>query len=101
LHVGRTRRYSDLDLDSVGLFQQEPSAGWGTVAQLTNPDYAARLFFGGPNNPNAGVTRGLLEIPGWRGMTVTQAAQAVQISAFPDAYAKWETSARAWLAQLS
>ncbi|WP_403025371.1 LysM peptidoglycan-binding domain-containing protein [Salinibacterium sp. GXW1014] len=89
------------DLDSVGLFQQRPSAGWGTVAQLTTPDYAARLFFGGPNNPNAGVTRGLLDIPGWRGMTVTQAAQAVQISAFPDAYAKWETSARAWLAQLS
>lgn len=88
------------DLDSVGLFQQRPSAGWGTVAQLTTPEYSARLFFGGPANPNAGVTRGLLDIPGWQGMTVTQAAQAVQISAFPDAYAKWETSARAWLAQL-
>ncbi|MCW4384266.1 LysM peptidoglycan-binding domain-containing protein [Salinibacterium sp. SYSU T00001] len=88
------------DLDSVGLFQQRPSAGWGTVSQLTTPDYAARLFFGGPSNPNAGITRGLLDIPGWQSMTVTQAAQAVQISAFPDAYAKWETSARAWLAQI-
>lgn len=88
------------DLDSVGLFQQRPSAGWGTVSQLTTPEHAARLFYGGPRNPNAGVTRGLLDIPGWRSMTVTQAAQAVQISAHPDAYAKWETSARAWLAQL-
>ncbi|TQL48161.1 LysM repeat protein [Homoserinimonas aerilata] len=88
------------DLDSVGLFQQRPTAGWGTVAQLTTPERSARLFFGGDQNPNKGVTRGLLEIPGWQSMTVTQAAQAVQISAYPDAYAKWETSARAWLAQL-
>lgn len=88
------------DLDSVGLFQQRPTAGWGTVAQLTTPERSARLFFGGETNPNKGVTRGLLEIPGWQSMTVTQAAQAVQISAYPDAYAKWETSARAWLAQL-
>ncbi len=88
------------DLDSVGLFQQRPSTGWGTPAQLTDPVYASRLFFGGPSNPNKGKTRGLLDISGWQNMTVTQAAQAVQISAFPNAYAKWETSARAWLAQL-
>ena len=88
------------DRDSVGLFQQRPSAGWGTVAQLENPTYAAELFFGGPSNPNKGRTRGLLDIPGWQSMTVTQAAQAVQISATPNAYAKWEASARAWLAQL-
>jgi LysM repeat protein len=88
------------DRDSVGLFQQRPSAGWGTVAQLTSPSYAAALFFGGPRNPNKGKTRGLLDIPGWQSLTVTQAAQAVQISATPTAYAKWETSARAWLAQL-
>lgn len=88
------------DLDSVGLFQQRPSAGWGSVQQLTTPEYSARLFYGGPGNPNAGNTRGLLDIPGWQSMTVTEAAQAVQISAFPDAYAKWETSARAWLAQI-
>jgi LysM repeat protein len=88
-------------LDSKGLFQQRPSSGWGTIEQLTDPTYASRLFFGGPSNPNRGVTRGLLEIPGWSSMTVTQAAQAVQISAYPDAYAKWETSARFWLADLS
>lgn len=88
------------DRDSVGLFQQRPSAGWGSVDQLTTPSYAARLFYGGPGNPNAGNTRGLLDIAGWQGMSVTQAAQRVQISAYPDAYAKWEASARAWLAQL-
>lgn len=88
------------DLDSVGLFQQRPTAGWGTVAQLTTPEHSARLFYGGPSNPNKGITRGLLEISGWQNMTVTQAAQAVQISAHPDAYAKWEGSARAWLAQI-
>lgn len=89
------------DRDSLGLFQQRPSTGWGTPAQVTDPVYSARLFFGGPTNPNRGVTRGLLEIPGWQSKTVTQAAQAVQISAFPDAYAKWEVSAWAWLDQLT
>ncbi len=88
------------DLDSVGLFQQRPSAGWGSVGQLTTPGYAAQLFYGGPSNPNAGYTRGLLDIPGWESMSVTQAAQRVQISAYPDAYAKWEASARSWLAEL-
>jgi LysM repeat protein len=88
------------DRDSVGLFQQRPSTGWGTVSQLTSPTYAAELFYGGPHNPNKGNTRGLLDIAGWQSMTVTQAAQAVQISGAPTAYAKWEASARAWLAQL-
>jgi LysM repeat protein len=89
------------DLDSRGLFQQRPSAGWGTPSQVTDPVYASRLFFGGPSNPNRGVTRGLLDIPGWQSMTVTQAAQAVQISAHPDAYAKWEASAWVWLDELT
>jgi len=88
-------------LDSLGLFQQRPSSGWGTAAQLTDPVHAAKLFYGGPSNPNKGVTRGLLEISGWQSMTVTQAAQKVQISAYPDAYAKWEASARFWLADLT
>ena len=87
-------------LDSVGLFQQRPSSGWGTVAQLTDPAHAAKLFYGGPSNPNKGITRGLLDISGWSALTVTQAAQKVQISAYPDAYAKWETSARFWLSEL-
>jgi LysM repeat protein len=88
------------DRDSLGLFQQRPSAGWGAPSQLLEPGYAARLFFGGPKNPNAANTRGLLDIPGWQSMTVSQAAQAVQFSAYPDAYAKWETGARAWLTDL-
>ncbi|MGZ0212435.1 MAG: LysM peptidoglycan-binding domain-containing protein [Actinomycetales bacterium] len=89
------------DRDSVGLFQQRPSSGWGTVSQLTTPSHAARLFYGGPSNPNKGMTRGLLDISGWQDMSLTRAAQAVQISGHPDAYAKWETSARSWLQELS
>ncbi len=84
------------DRDSVGLFQQRPSQGWGTVDQLTNPAEAARRFYGGPGVP----TMGLLDVPGWQSMSLTAAAQAVQISAYPDAYAKWETAAWSWLAEL-
>jgi len=89
------------DRDSVGLFQQRPSSGWGTSEQILDPAYSARLFFGGPANPNKGRTRGLLDIAGWQKMTLTEAAQRVQISAFPGAYAKWEPSAWAWLYDLS
>ncbi|XRA59944.1 LysM peptidoglycan-binding domain-containing protein [Clavibacter nebraskensis] len=88
------------DRDSIGLFQQRPSQGWGQPAQLNDPVYAARAFFGGSVNPNPGATRGLLDIAGWKSMTVTQAAQAVQYSAYPDAYAKWEASAWAWLDEI-
>jgi LysM repeat protein len=87
------------DRDSVGLFQQRPSQGWGQPSDLEDPVYASRAFFGGSVNPNSG-TRGLLDIPGWKSMTVTQAAQAVQYSAYPDAYAKWEPSAWAWLDEI-
>ncbi|MBO9577746.1 MAG: LysM peptidoglycan-binding domain-containing protein [Microbacteriaceae bacterium] len=85
------------DRDSVGLFQQRPSQGWGTVEQLTDPWESSRRFYGGPGVP----TRGLLDIAGWQGMPLTVAAQAVQNSAYPDAYAKWEASAGAWLGELS
>lgn len=88
------------DRDSLGLFQQRPSSGWGDEAQVMDPERATRAFFGGPVNPNPGITRGLLDIPGWEAMTLTQAAQAVQLSGHPDLYAKWETSARSWLADL-
>lgn len=91
------RNLSYGDRDSIGLFQQRPSTGWGTQAQILQPTYAARLFFGGPKNPNAANTRGLLDIPGWQAKSVTDAAQAVQLSGFPSAYAKWENSARSWL----
>ena len=88
------------DRDSVGLFQQRPSAGWGSVEQLTDPWHSARLFYGGASNPNAGYTSGLLDVPNWSSLPLTVAAQSVQISAFPDAYAKWESSAWTWLAEL-
>jgi len=88
------------DRDSLGLFQQRPSAGWGSPEQVMNPVRASLAFFGGASNPNPTVTRGLLDIAGWEAMTVTQAAQAVQISAYPDYYAKWQTSAEAWLSQI-
>ena len=88
------------DRDSLGLFQQRPSAGWGTPTQVTTPSHASRLFFGGHRNPNIGITRGLLDIPNWQRLTLTEAAQAVQRSAFPDAYAKWEKSATAWVKAL-
>ncbi|MCY7404440.1 MAG: LysM peptidoglycan-binding domain-containing protein [Cryobacterium sp.] len=88
------------DRDSLGLFQQRPSAGWGTPEQVMDPVWASLAFFGGTSNPNPNVTRGLLDIADWESMTVTQAAQAVQISAYPDYYAKWETSALAWVSQI-
>lgn len=88
------------DRDSVGLFQQRPSQGWGTVQQILDQNHAARAFFGGHVNPNPGKTIGLLNITGWQNMTLTQAAQAVQRSATPNAFAKWEESARAWYNEL-
>lgn len=88
------------DRDSLGLFQQRPSTGWGTPAQLRDPVHATKLFFGGATNPNTGKTRGLLDVRGWQSMSLTTAAQAVQYSAFPDAYAKWEAPATTWLATL-
>lgn len=69
------------DHDSVGLFQQR-EAGWGDVATRMDPRQSARLFYDA-----------LLAIPGWESMPLTRAAQLVQVSAFPDAYAKWEQAA--------
>lgn len=89
------------DRDSVGLFQQRPSSGWGTVSQLRDPRHATRAFFGGPNSPTPTNTRGLLDIDGWQNLSVTDAAQAVQRSAYPNAYAKWEVSAWNWLFDLT
>ncbi|MBQ1011077.1 C40 family peptidase [Micromonospora sp. M51] len=70
------------DHDSIGVFQQRPSQGWGTIAQLSEPAYQAGKFFDK-----------LQRVPGWQTMPLTQAAQAVQLSAFPDAYATWTDDA--------
>ena len=86
------------DRDSLGLFQQR--ANWGSVAERTDPVTSATFFYlGGSDVPDGVAEPGLLQIPGWQSMTVTEAAQAVQISAFPDAYAKWEDLARALAAE--
>lgn len=66
------------DRDSLGLFQQRPSQGWGTATQVRDPVQASTKFY-----------EELLSVSGWQSMTVTQAAQAVQQSGSPDAYAKW------------
>ncbi|GLZ62042.1 M23 family metallopeptidase [Micromonospora parva] len=65
------------DHDSLGLFQQRP--GWGSVAERLNPAYAARKFY-----------EKLLKVQGWQGRPLTVVAQRVQVSAYPDAYAKHE-----------
>ena len=72
------------DRDSLGLFQQRPSQGWGTAEQIMQPVYASTKFY-----------EALETVSGWESMTATQAAQAVQRSGYPDAYAKWEPLATA------
>lgn len=75
------------DRDSVGLFQQRTSQGWGSIEQIMDPRYSSRKFF-----------EALLKIKGRDQMGLAQAAQAVQRSAFPDAYAKWQDEAEAIVA---
>lgn len=87
------------DHDSVNPFQQRVS-GWGTVAELMNLDYSIKAFFGGPTGPNGGSPRGLLDVKGWESMAPGVAAQTVQVSAFPDAYDKWEPAAEQLIATL-
>ncbi|MGC5006446.1 NlpC/P60 family protein [Streptomyces sp. NBC_01762] len=70
------------DRDSLGLFQQRPSQGWGSAQQIRDPVYASEQFY-----------KHLLKVDGWQQMTVTQAAQAVQKSGLPDAYAQRENLA--------
>jgi len=78
------------DRDSAGLFQQRPSQGWGTYEQVTDPVYAATAFF-----------ERLEQQPNWTELSVTEAAQLVQRSAAPDAYAQWEPEARAFAGALT
>lgn len=89
------------DHDSLGLFQMRPASGWGTVAELMNPEYQARAFFGGPLGPNAGSPRGLLDIAGWRQLDPGEAAQSVEVSAYPDRYQNYEPVAESILVALT
>jgi hypothetical protein len=70
------------DRDSLGIFQMRPSMGWGTVAEVTNPPYQVNKFYDV-----------LLAVPGWDKRRPGEAAQAVERSAFPDRYHKWEPMA--------
>lgn len=88
------------DRDSLGLFQQRPSQGWGTAAQIVDADRSIRVFYGGAKDPNGRTTRGLLDVSGWQGMSFSGAAQTVQISAFPERYGQWEQQAYRWLETL-
>ncbi|WP_290713155.1 M23 family metallopeptidase, partial [Gordonia sp. UBA5067] len=89
------------DHDSLGLFQMRPQSGWGTVAELMDPTYQARAFFGGPTGPNYPSPRGLLDIPGWQQMDPGSAAQAVEVSAYPDRYRNYEPVAESILTALT
>jgi len=71
------------DLDSLGLFQQRPSQGWGTAAQILDPVHATNAFYDA-----------LTKISGYQSMAITQVAQQVQHSAFPQAYADHEQEGR-------
>jgi hypothetical protein len=78
LQESKLENRDDGDRDSVGLFQQRPSQGWGTPEKIKDPRYAADRFY-----------TALKKVKGWQKMRVTDAAQRVQRSAYPNAYEKW------------
>lgn len=78
------------DRDSIGLFQQRPSQGWGTIEEILDPVYSTHAFYDA-----------LVRIEGYETVEITEAAQAVQRSAFPDAYADHEADARALASALT
>ncbi len=77
------------DRDSLGLFQQRPSQGWGSVEQIMDPHYSIKKFYSA-----------LVKIKGYDSMVITEAAQKVQRSGFPGAYAQHEQDARALASSL-
>jgi hypothetical protein len=86
----KLRNLDEGDRDSLGLFQQRPSQGWGTPRQVTDPYYATNAFYDA-----------LVRIDGYEDMEITDAAQEVQRSAFPNAYAEHEADGRAIASALS
>jgi len=76
--------------DSLGLFQQRPSQGWGTEAQVMDPYHATNAFYDA-----------LVKIPGYESLEITDAAQRVQRSAYPLAYAQHEDMSRAFASGLT
>jgi hypothetical protein len=82
LQESKLENREDGDRDSVGLFQQRPSQGWGDAEKIKDPRYAADRFYSA-----------LKKVKGWQKMRVTEAAQRVQRSAYPNAYDKWTDEA--------
>lgn len=78
------------DRDSLGLFQQRHSQGWGTPQQILDPVYATNAFYDA-----------LTKVPNWTTLPVTEAAQEVQRSGYPSAYAVYEGDARALASALT
>lgn len=78
------------DRDSVGLFQQRPSQGWGSVEQIMDPWYSAGQFYDH-----------LVRVPDWETGVINDVAQAVQRSGHPDEYGKHEQKGRAWASALT
>ncbi|MGH3329292.1 MAG: hypothetical protein ACRDPT_16130 [Streptomycetales bacterium] len=84
MQESKLRNLSEGDRDSLGLFQQRPSQGWGTPEEILDPVYAAERFYDA-----------LIEVSGYAELPLTVAAQRVQRSAAPSAYAQHEGDARA------
>jgi hypothetical protein len=79
MQESRLRNLDYGDRDSLGLFQQRPSQGWGTPEQVQDPVYAAGKFYDH-----------LVRIPGWESGRLTEVAQAVQRSGYPELYQQWQ-----------
>jgi hypothetical protein len=90
LQESKLRNLEGGDRDSVGLFQQRPSQGWGTAEQILDPVYSAGRFYDA-----------LVAVPNYQTLPITKAAQAVQRSGFPEAYAQHEPTARAFASALT
>jgi hypothetical protein len=90
LQESKLRNIDYGDRDSVGIFQQRPSQGWGTVEQIMDPVYSTHAFLDA-----------LDRVDGYEQMEITVAAQTVQRSGFPDAYAQHEGRSRAWASALT
>jgi hypothetical protein len=82
LQESKLENLEDGDRDSLGLFQQRPSQGWGPPEKIQDPRYAAGRFYSA-----------LKKVKGWKTMRITEAAQRVQRSAYPNAYDKWADEA--------
>jgi hypothetical protein len=90
LQESKLRNIDYGDHDSLGLFQQRPSQGWGTAQEIQDPVYASNAFFDV-----------LVKIEGYQNLPITAAAQKVQRSAFPSAYATHEPQARIFASALA